>query len=108
MYYCVCVWTAKLLDSFQVVRKSALQTQRLEDADGVPAVEKGRGGRMQGKEKEEEVTGKTNEDRNRDGDGDWDYFAIATVAKSVKVKFVRQKAAGGRRSRAAVQEEEEE
>lgn len=62
----------------------------------------GRGER--GGEGEEEVTGKTNEDRNRDGDGDWDYFAIATVAKSVKVKFVRQKAEGGRRSRA---EEEE-
>lgn len=55
---------------------------------------------MPGKWREEEVTGKTNEDRNRDGDGDCDYFAIATVAKSVKVKFVRQKAEGGRRSRA--------
>lgn len=51
MYYCVCVWTAKLLDSFQVVRKSALQTQRLEDADGVPAVEKGRGGGCREKRK---------------------------------------------------------
>lgn len=56
-----------------------------------------------GEREEEEVTGKTNEDRNRDGDGDWDYFAIATVAKSVKVKFVRQKAEGGRRCRAEEQ-----
>lgn len=63
-------------------------------------------GRGEWERREEEVTGKTNEDRNRDGDGDCDYFAIATVAKSVKVKFVRQKAEGGRRCRAKEEEEQ--
>lgn len=74
----VCVLVCVYVDS-QVIRfiSSALQTQRLEDADRVPARQRGMEGMEgmegmvgEGKVKEEEVTEKTNQDRNRDGDGD--------------------------------------
>lgn len=71
----VCVLVCVYVDS-QVIRfiSSALQTHRLEDADRVPARQRGMEGMEgmvgEGKVKEEEVTEKTNQDRNRDGDGD--------------------------------------